>query len=93
MTEKVSEEAVCDKITACIFMFNDLLSAVRPFYDSFDKATNGEKVLSFTHTDIEILLDTYRVSALQQHEAYTLMQEFMEQNGEEEMFGIQRSTE
>lgn len=73
-------------------MFNDLLTAVRPIYDSFDRATHGEKVLSFTHTDIEILLDTYRISELQQQEAYCLMQEFMEQNGEEEMFGIQRST-
>ena len=54
--------------------YRDLISATQPFYDTFDRMNQGETTLAFGQTDIEILLDTFRVAVIQYEKANQLAQ-------------------
>ena len=69
-----SYRRLSDQIENCMHTYRDLISATQPFYDTFDRMNQGETTLAFGQTDIEILLDTFRVAVIQYEKANQLAQ-------------------
>ena len=77
-----------DQIDNCMHVYRDLLTSIQPFYESFDRVAEGETTLAFRQTDIEILLDTYRVAVIQYEKANQLAQAAMSHLNEDEAASI-----